>query len=122
LERSGDLAEHIAHRAAVEISAELTPLLRALIHEISRLNVEMWQSISVAFARRERDIAERVSERDDEIDDLHVRLLEDSVDRSLPLSMAIDLSLVGRFYERLGDHAVNVAKRVSEKVTSLPAA
>jgi len=50
--------------------------------------------------------------RDDEIDDLHVDLTAEMADGRLSIAVAIEMGLVARFFERLGDHAVNVARRI----------
>jgi phosphate transport system protein len=50
------------------------------------------------------------------LDDLHVQLCAELAEANLSVAAAIELGLVGRFYERLGDHAVNVARRVDTEV------
>ncbi|MGH9295845.1 MAG: PhoU domain-containing protein, partial [Acidimicrobiales bacterium] len=49
---------------------------------------------------------------DDEMDDLHVEFIAELVSGTVPLPAAVELALIGRFYERLGDHAVNLARRM----------
>ena len=112
MERSGDLAEHIAQRAARGLTAELTPRLRGLIEEMGRVGVELWRASCGAYTSRDGTAEPRLRERDDELDDLHVSLTAELASGSLSLPVAIEVALVGRFYERLGDHAVNIAARV----------
>lgn len=112
LERSGDLAEHIAQRAARGLTAELTPRLRGLIEEMGRVGVELWRASCAAYTSRDGTAEPGLRERDDELDDLHVSLTAELASGSLSLPVAIEVALVGRFYERLGDHAVNIAARV----------
>lgn len=112
LERSGDLAEHIAQRAARGITAELTPRLRGLIEQMGRVSVQLWQQASGVYADREADAGERLRELDDELDDIHVSFIAELASGVVTVPVAIELALVGRFYERLGDHAVNIARRV----------
>lgn len=112
LERSGDLAEHIAQRAARGITGELTPRLRGLIESMGRVGVQLWQGAAVAYEQRQPDAAERLRERDNELDDLHVSFIAELASGKVSVPVAIELALVGRFYERLGDHAVNIAARV----------
>jgi phosphate transport system protein len=112
LERSGDLAEHIAQRAARGLTAELTPRLRGLIEEMGRVGVDLWRASCGAYTSRDGTAEPRLRERDDELDDLHVSLTAELASGSLSLPVAIEVALVGRFYERLGDHAVNIAARV----------
>jgi phosphate transport system protein len=112
LERSGDLAEHIAQRAARGITGELTPRLRGLIEQMGRVGVKLWQETAQVFETREANAGERLRELDDELDDLHVSFIAELATGKVSVPVAIELALVGRFYERLGDHAVNIAARV----------
>jgi phosphate transport system protein len=52
-------------------------------------------------------------DQDDELDDLHVQLTDELARAELQPSFAIELGLVARFFERLGDHAVNVTRRLA---------
>lgn len=112
LERSADLAEHIAQRAARGLSAELTPRMRGLIEQMGRVGVEMWQRAADSYADRDPHVAAALNEEDDELDDLHSSLTAEIVAGSLSIPVALEMALIARFYERLGDHAVNVAERV----------
>ena len=111
LERSGDLAEHVAERAARSMPAEMPARVRGLIEQMGAIACEMWRLAADAYADRLAS-AERIDRLDDEMDDLHVQLIAELISGSGDVSMAIELALVGRFYERLGDHAVNIARRV----------
>jgi phosphate transport system protein len=112
LERSGDLAEHIAQRAALGIAQALTPRIRGLIQEMGMVGADMWRQAADAYVERDADIAVRLNERDDELDEMHVSLTAELVSGTLSVPIALEMALVGRFYERLGDHAVNVTKRL----------
>ena len=112
LERSGDLVEHIAMRTPQGLAREITPKARGLVSEMGRIGAEMWRDAANAYADQDRSAADRLRARDDELDDLHVTLTADLATTSLPVATAIEMGLVARFLERLGDHAVNVARRV----------
>jgi len=112
LERSGDLTEHIAQRAARGLTPELTPRIRGLIEQMGRVGVEMWRTTAEAYAARDGSAAALLRERDDELDDVHVSLTAELASGTVTIPVAIELALVGRFYERLGDHAVNIAGRI----------
>ncbi|HEX2038867.1 MAG TPA: phosphate signaling complex protein PhoU [Acidimicrobiales bacterium] len=112
LERSGDLAEHIAQKAARGLTDELTPRIRGLIEQMGRVGVEMWRRATDAYVDRDADAYDQLHEADDELDDLHLSLTAELVSGTLTVPVALEMSLVGRYYERLGDHAVNVANRV----------
>jgi phosphate transport system protein len=112
LERSGDLAEHIAQRAATGLALRLTPTVRGLFEQLGTTCVEMWQAAADAWAERDADAAERLDAADDRIDALHDPLVDDLGKADIALPDALQATLVGRFYERLGDHAVHIAERI----------
>jgi phosphate transport system protein len=112
LERSGDLAEHVASRAIRGLGVELTPRARGMIEQMGEMACRMWQIAADAYADRDATAVERVERLDDEIDELHVLLTAEIASGSLPIPVAVEAALVARFYERLGDHAVNLARRV----------
>ena len=112
LERSADLAEHIAQRAVRGLTPELTPRVRGLVDQMGRVAVEMWHAAADAYAERDADAHERLNEQDDELDDLHVSLTAEISSGKLSIPVVIEMALIARFYERLGDHAVNVAAHV----------
>jgi len=122
LERSGDLVEHIALRTQQGLVSEISPLARALIGQMGRIGAEMWRTAAAAYADRDGSAAEALRQRDDELDDLHVQLSVELAASGTSVPVAIEMGLVARFYERLGDHAVNVARRVSRLIISLEAA
>jgi len=112
LERSADLAEHIAQRAARGLTPELTPRVRGLIDQMSRVAVEMWHRTADAYADRDPGAHDRLNNRDDELDDLHVSLTSEISSGKIRVPVVIELALIARFYERLGDHAVNIAAHI----------
>jgi phosphate transport system protein len=118
LERSGDLVEHIAMRTQQGLAREISPRARGFIEEMGELGVFMWQLAADAYGERDPGAAQRLRVLDDRLDDLHVRLTTELAETATSIPVAIEMGLVGRFYERLGDHAVNVARRVRHLVGS----
>src|SRR3954449_1656819 len=112
LERSADLAEHIAQRTVGQVGGLITPRSRGLIQAMSDIAVEMWKVAGTAYRQRSRDVAFRLSEADNELDDLATSLVNEGVREGTEPQVAVDLALIARYYERLGDHAVNLARRV----------
>ena len=112
LERSGDLAEHIAQRAATGLALRLTPTVRGLIQQMSTTCVEMWQAAADAWAERDGEAADHLDDVDDRIDGLHDQLVDELGLADIALPDALQTTLVARFYERLGDHAVHIAERI----------
>jgi phosphate transport system protein len=76
------------------------------------VGVEMWRSVADAWFERDAEAYNRINARDDEMDELHTNLTAELASGSTSLPLAMDMALVARFYERLGDHAVNIAHRV----------
>lgn len=111
LERSADLAEHIAQRARQGLGTSLSPRVRGLIQSMCDAGVRMWQLSSRAYAERSRDLTFDISESDDELDSLSASLLREGAAGGVDPAVAAELALIARFYERLGDHAVNLARR-----------
>jgi phosphate transport system protein len=116
LERNGDLAEHIARRAARGLGAEMSARSRGLVERMGEVAATIWRSTADAFAERSVVAANVVEDLDDELDDLHVTLTAELVAGTMPLPVAIELAMVARFYERFGDHAVILARRMSALV------
>jgi phosphate transport system protein len=112
LERSADLAEHIAQRAVRGLTPELTPRVRGLVDQMGRVAGEMWRAAADAYAERDADARDRLNEQDDELDDLHISLTAEISSGKMSIPVVIEMALIARFYERLGDHAVNVAGQV----------
>ncbi len=113
LERNGDLAEHVARRAARGLGAELSARSRGLVERMGEVAVHMWRATADAYGDRSVTGADLVDDLDDEMDDLHVSLTVEVVAGTMPLPVAVELAMIARFYERFGDHAVNLARRAS---------
>ena len=120
LERNGDLAEHVARRAARGLGAELSARSRGLLERMGEVAVHMWRATTDAYAERQSAGWALVDDLDDEMDDLHVSLTVEVVAGTMPLPVAVELALLARFYERFGDHAVNLAKRVAVLARTSP--
>lgn len=112
LERSGDLAEHIANRATRGVSDNVTPRIRGLIQQMGHVATRMWRDAADGYVDRDPDIAADLNERDDELDELHSSLTAELVTGQLSVPIALEMALIARFYERLGDHAVNIGERI----------
>ncbi|MDP1821022.1 MAG: phosphate signaling complex protein PhoU [Acidimicrobiales bacterium] len=116
LERSGDLAEHIAKRAGSGLAPQLTPTARGMLERMGIVAEQIWRTAADAFADRDAPAAEGLEQADDELDDLHTALTTELLSGSVATGLAADATLVARFYERLGDHAVHIGARVARAV------
>jgi phosphate transport system protein len=111
LERSADLAEHVAQRAVDHLGTDMSPRSRGIVQLMTEVANEMWQQAADAFGDRNR-IAERLNTADEEMDILHEQLTREVATEEMPVQIAAQVTLLARFYERLGDHAVNLARRI----------
>jgi phosphate transport system protein len=111
LERNGDLAAHIARRAARGLGQEMSPRARGLIERMGEVAATIWRAATDVAGSSDSSTLDGVEELDDELDDLHVSVTGELVSGSMPLPVAVELAMVARFYERFGDHAVNLANR-----------
>jgi phosphate transport system protein len=112
LERSHKLVVQIAARANHILSADLSPRSRGLVERMGTLVSEMWRQAADSWYKRDRAGAAVLRERDEEMDELHSSLVAEIASGRMTVPVTMEMTLVARFYERLGDHAVNVAQRV----------
>ena len=112
LERSHHLVVHIASRANDIVSKDLSPRSRGLVERMGNLVSDMWRQAVDSWYQRDRSAALALDSRDDEMDELHSSLIAELASGRMALPVTMEMTLVARFYERLGDHAVNIARRV----------
>ena len=112
LERSHDLIVNIARRGNLILSQDLSARSRGLIEHMGTLASEMWREAVDCWRERDRSAAAALGERDDEMDELYASLMAELASGEMTLPVTMQLTLVARFYERLADHAVNIARRV----------
>ena len=120
LERSHDLVIDIAHRANHILSEDLSPRSRGLVERMGNIASGMWRQAADSWYQRDRSAAVALGERDDEMDELHASLIAELASGRMAIPVTMEMTLVARFYERLGDHAVNIARRVIYLAGSQP--
>ena len=120
LERMGDLAHHIAKLARMRypncaVPEELKALVTAMDKEGAAISEKMTTVIQYGDTTR----ALEVDKDDDEMDQLHRQLIAALLHDSWAhgIETAIDMTLLGRYYERFSDHAVSIAHRIYYVVT-----
>lgn len=117
LERSADLAEHIARRALAGLGGVISPRARGIVQTMCDVGTRMWALSSAAYSEqsgnpeRSRELSFDLNEADDELDNLSAELLREGASGGVEPGVAAEVALIARFYERLGDHAVNLARR-----------
>ena len=119
LERSADLAAHIAQRAATDIGSDMSAVSRGVVQRMSDVALEMWHDAAHSYLGPVLAASE-LDEADEELDILLERLTDEVASSAMPASIAAQVTLLGRFYERLGDHAVNLARRIELLAVSDP--
>jgi phosphate transport system protein len=120
LERMGDLALHVAKVARRRYPAHAVPgELRPTVLRMGHVAEEIAAKAGRVLAQRDITLAEQLERDDDEMDDLHRELFTTMLDDAWEggIECAVDIALVGRYYERFADHAVSVARRVVYLVT-----
>ena len=112
LERSHDLVVDIARRASHILSEDLTPRTRTLVEQMGSLAATMWGEAVDCWCERDRSAAVVLSERDEEMNELYASLIAEIASGRMTVPVTMEMTLVARFYERLADHAYNIARRV----------
>ncbi len=120
LERSHDLVVDIAEQATHILGDELSARSRGLVQRMGETASGMWNRAATAWQERDSEAAEALAERDDDLDSLHSALLAELASGKMSLPVAMDMTLVARYFERLGAHATNIAKRVVYVAGSRP--
>ena len=111
-ELSHDLVIQIASRANHFLSEDLSPRSRGIVERMGSLASDMWRQAADCWYHRDRSAAQALAERDDEMDQLYSSLIAELASGRMSLPVTMEMTLVARFYERLADHAVNIARRV----------
>ncbi|SBT52025.1 phosphate signaling complex protein PhoU [Micromonospora narathiwatensis] len=120
LERMGDLAQHVAKTALRRHPSPAVPAeLRPVFTDMAAVADRMAEKIGIVLARPDATIAAELDSDDDPMDDLHKSLFTVLLGDDWPYGVetAIDATLLGRFYERFADHAVNVGEHVVYLIT-----
>ena len=119
IERSGDLAVNCAKGLIRREGYTLPPAIHSLLARMSRSSAELFHKGLEALAALDASAGRRLDVADDEVDDLVGELYSAIAGRSddIGFDVAIELSRVGRYMERIGDHAVNIAEHVTFIVT-----
>lgn len=119
-ERMGDFAHHVARIARMRypnsaVPAELVPTIEAM----GATAVALIDKVTGLLQSRDINVALEVERDDDEMDRLHRKLFEVLLDDSWShgIEAAIDMTLLGRYYERCADHTVSISRRVYFLVT-----
>ncbi len=120
LERAGDLAYNIAKLVQIEDFREPgLKEVRSLVADMGRETTRLMGAAIDAWAAKDDNLAADIGRQDDHLDGLHAQLIKKLVELKGEdaLAPAIRLAMVARYFERIGDHAVNLGERVRYFVT-----
>lgn len=120
LERMGDLARHIAQQARMRYPQCSVPeQLHPTFAEMGMIACRLAGDASRLIETRNLELAERVPLEDDRMDELHRNVFKTMLasDWTHDARTTVDTTLLSRFYERFGDHAVSVSERIHFLVT-----
>ncbi len=117
LERAADLAVNIAKGARRIYGHQIPPRVRGIVSQMSEEAVRMTRLAIDAYVDRNGALGAALDDIDNRLDQLQADFVEAMFeahdDNELALQPAVQLALIARYYERIGDHAVNIGERVT---------
>ncbi|MEI2640456.1 MAG: phosphate signaling complex protein PhoU [Microthrixaceae bacterium] len=121
LERSADLVVNICKASRRVFDIEFDPEIRGIIEQMGVEATVLTRKAIDAYVDSNVSLATALDDIDDRLDDLQVgymqAILRSHSEGHLNLQGAVQLAMIGRYYERIGDHAVNIGERVNYMVT-----
>lgn len=121
LERSADLMVNVSKAARRMFGSPMSPAIRGVIASMAKEAQRLLQLSMDAYADHDAELAEALDDIDDHLDQLNRDMVEAIFsahsDEQIDLAAAVQLALIARYYERIGDHAVNIGHRVTYMVT-----
>jgi phosphate transport system protein len=115
IERSGDLMVNVAKAARRLFGAQIDPRVSGKLARMSDEATRLFRLSIDAYADSDAALAAALDDMDDRLDELHHDYIQSVIESSGgrgDVKAAVQLALVGRYYERVGDHAVNIGERV----------
>ena len=118
MERIGDQASDIAE--IIETTDFSVPANDVKLAKMAETTIAMVTESIDAYVKQDLELVREVIARDDEVDDLFLEvrqeIADDMVEAGDPMS-SLDLLMIAKYFERVGDHATNVAEAVCEQIT-----
>lgn len=111
-ERSHHLVVQLASRASHIRGEDLSPRGRELVGRMGDLASDMWRRAADSWYQRDHSAAAVLAERDNEMNELQANLIAELSSGRMALAVTIEMTLMAPLYERLSDHAVNIAGQV----------
>ena len=121
IERSADLATNICKAARRIYGHQLDPRLRGIIQKMGTQASQLFKEATEAYLTDDAPRAAALDDMDNYLDDLQREfvqaIFQSHSTEKIDLQVAVQLAIVARFFERIGDHAVNIGERVRFLVT-----
>jgi phosphate transport system protein len=117
VQRSGDLLRHVAESLTWVHPPAMSLDLRETIEQLGSLSSEIFASAVQAWRTHDALAANELSKRDDQVDLLQKVLLTGLYTGEQSVEEAVSLALIARYYERIADHGVEMARQVTYAVT-----
>src|SRR5271157_5496859 len=112
LTRTHVLAADVSRRGATGLAKELPPRVVGLIAQQLDAAAKMWHEVTQVYIMGSSEIADDTEDDDDELDELHASLSAELAAADLRSPVLLEMGLIARLLERLGDHAVEVARQI----------
>lgn len=116
LERSADLVVNTCKASRRIYDIDISPEIRGLIEQMGTEAAFLIRTAIDSYVDADASLAAALDDIDDRLDDLQVtyvqEIFQSHSETNLPLQGAVQLAMIGRYYERIGDHAVNIGERV----------
>jgi phosphate transport system protein len=123
IERSADLTVNIAKAARRIYGHALDPKLRGIITKMGEQAQQLFTSALQSFEESDVAIAGAIDDMDSFLDGLHRQFIQEIFEcharGKMDVQVAVQLAIIGRFFERIGDHAVNVGERTQFILTGV---
>ncbi len=120
MERSADLMVNVVKGTRRICPSGLSGDVPILVEQMGEEAMRLFRLAVDAYAQRNAGLASALDDMDDRLDDLHADYIQavfTARGSGMEIRTAVQLALVGRYYERVGDHAVNTGNRVRYMVT-----
>lgn len=114
IERSGDLMTNVCKATRRIYPTELPPQVRGLLQQMSEEATKLFRMCMDSYVEGDSGLAAALDDIDDRLDELHADYIQAVLTwgGDGDIQPAVQLALIGRYYERIGDHAVNIGERV----------
>jgi phosphate transport system protein len=107
-----DRTAQLARRGVTGLAAELPGRVRLLISELLDAAADMWRRVAEVYLTGSTEIADDTEAEDDQLDQLYASLTAELASAELRRPVLLEMGLIARFIERLGDHAVEIARQI----------